>query len=468
MVHFFSQLDFRFLSILFLVLLLAFFLPEKNLKLFRSVRFNIFLFAVIAILAAGGTLLPHAKSKIPIFPDLSNFNLYHTWWFLALLGLLAFDVIVCKLRREPFNIFDVPNAVPNNLDLQETILQRRAVFLKSFESTQNYKELSDQIEQWGQNKDLNFKKLASEDHITFYGGRQTLQRWGDFILHISIVVILLAGLIGGLFGFEESLLLTEGSSVRMKNRPFDVSFSKFQIQFYPITQKPSLYESDLEVKKGPLLLAQKKIRVNHPLDINGVRFYQSSWGMTEDFRSVSLFLGGHKVILAPMQKVLIPKTPLALRPVQFFPSFDIDQNRHAINRNNNGENPAIKIEFLSGDQVQMKFWIIKNDPRLVFVENGDILSQADEPPFKIVDVDPVYFSGIQVAFDPGVPLFWTGAIFLIVGLGLHFYTHQRRIKIIVSLNKSGSRILVGGWNSRDPHDFESEFELWTHELQKLI
>ncbi|MBI4347110.1 MAG: cytochrome c biogenesis protein ResB [Elusimicrobia bacterium] len=85
------------------------------LRLFRSVRFNIFLFVVIAVASAVGTLLPQV-SETPekveqwmlahpawgkLFEGLGLFHLYESWWYLALLALMAFDIIVCKLASAP-------------------------------------------------------------------------------------------------------------------------------------------------------------------------------------------------------------------------------------------------------------------------------------------------------------------------------------------------------------------------------
>jgi hypothetical protein len=84
--------NWRFLVLLSAVTSFGLLLPEKNIKLFRSVRFNIYLFLVIAVASAAGTFLPQEKASEVV---------YHSWWFAALLALMAFDVIVCKLRRLP-------------------------------------------------------------------------------------------------------------------------------------------------------------------------------------------------------------------------------------------------------------------------------------------------------------------------------------------------------------------------------
>ena len=85
------------------------------MSLFRSIRFNIYLFVLILAAAALGTFVPQAGQSPekmqaflaahdfwgPVFQNLGLFGLYHSIWFVALLALMAFDVAVCKLYNAP-------------------------------------------------------------------------------------------------------------------------------------------------------------------------------------------------------------------------------------------------------------------------------------------------------------------------------------------------------------------------------
>src|SRR5690349_11316239 len=86
--------NWRFFILLFCVTSFGLMLPDRWIKPFRSVRFNIYLFLAIAIASSVGTFVPPEK-----------YNVYHTWWFAGLLALMAFDVITCKLRRLPLLMF---------------------------------------------------------------------------------------------------------------------------------------------------------------------------------------------------------------------------------------------------------------------------------------------------------------------------------------------------------------------------
>src|SRR5262245_14397801 len=78
---------------------------------FKNIKFNIALFAMIALASVAGTLIP----QIPENPERVQefmaahpqwgwglkaagfFNIYYSWWYIGMLGLLAFNVVVCKL-----------------------------------------------------------------------------------------------------------------------------------------------------------------------------------------------------------------------------------------------------------------------------------------------------------------------------------------------------------------------------------
>ena len=98
-------------------------------NILRNIKFNIGLFALLAIFSIVGTLVPQTPEtpeKVEtfianspklgaLFSKIELFNVYHSWWFIGLLGLLAFDVVVCKLifgKFPGFKTFKEPELKP--------------------------------------------------------------------------------------------------------------------------------------------------------------------------------------------------------------------------------------------------------------------------------------------------------------------------------------------------------------------
>lgn len=457
--HFFNW---RFFLILFCITGFGLTLPDRWIKPFRSVRFNIYLFLVIALASSIGTF---------ISPD--KYNVYHTWWFAGLLALMAFDVIACKLRRLPMLVQGPTSSRHEVESIEHFFSQSR--HKSQVSSEYKAEETIERVRDWLNRHHLSFKEedqkikgKPSLSSVALFAARHQLQRWGDFILHVSIVAVLAGNLMGAMFGFEEVLPIPQGSSVRMKNRPYDVALNDFKIEYYQGSGAPSLYASDLVVREKGQLVAQKRIVVNDPLDINRVRFYQASWGMTYDFHTATLHVAGKDIQLRQKEIVRIPGTPLSVRANEFLPSFDIGPDGRATNTDFEGKNPALQVDFLSGGNVQARVWLLKNDPDTAFRIVGDKPLPAAPPPFHFVDVNPIFFSGIQVGYDPGAPLFWTGAIVLLVGLCMHFYMHQRRLRILIVPRGSKTDVIIGGWNSRTIEDFQEEFSRWVAEIKAAV
>lgn len=80
--------------------------------LFRSLKLTIFLFILLAILSIIGTLITQNATRldyiqrygIGLYEVLNFFNLfdmYHSWWFSAILLLLVINLIFCSINRFP-------------------------------------------------------------------------------------------------------------------------------------------------------------------------------------------------------------------------------------------------------------------------------------------------------------------------------------------------------------------------------
>lgn len=411
------------------------FLPERALRPFRSVRFNIWLFAVIAAASILGTFAP-------------ALNVYHSWWFSGLLALMAFDVVACKLRRGPPPV---------------DRLFSRSRFRISLQTTMPPAEAAAEVRGW-------FREIRVSFHEGpggFFGARHRLQRWGDLVLHVSIVVLLAGGLMGAVFGFDEILPIPVGETMRLKNRPLEVTLEDFDMQYYAASGEVSRYASRISLRENGVALAQKRIVVNDPLDWKRIRFYQASWGMTPTFRSAILRIGGQDIAVKPGEAVPLGPSGLSIRANRLAPTFKIDADGRPTVADHLGRNPALQIDFLEGGAVRARVWVLYNSAEAYRME-GERAVPAPPPPFTWVAFDPVLYSGIQVGYDPGAPLFWWGAMALMVGLCSHFYLHQKRVRVQVLPGPEGAEVIVGGWNSRTAEEFEFEFEDWVARLRARV
>lgn len=451
------------------------------MSIFRSVRFNIFLGLVIALASAVGTFLPQLSETpekvnawqaarpelFKLFDFFGLFNLYQTWWFMGLLGLMAFDIVLCKLWSRPPDpgLVSMPPESTDELEKEKHLAQKEAALrLKPFRAKLVSPLAPAEAARAAQallaeRRFSVHEAFEAQAGRSFVATRHGFQRWGSYLAHIAFVVILVGSLLKGLFGFVEMVPVVEGRSRNLENRPeWEVYVDKFDIAYYDGTRDPKRFSSQLRVEVKGEEVAAKTILVNDPLDVGGVRFYQASWGAGGMFRSVTLKLGRHEVVLPQRTPKKIEGTPFTLEADVMMPNFTAAGGQPDT-ASLDLRNPAVRLTFSVGPHKVSPMWLFANDPELCLVETPEGLQRAPTPPFKLVDIDPVLFSGIQVAYDPGFKVVAAGSVLWLVGTVALFWLHRRRLWVIVErADRGGSIVSVGGWSSRGPREFKREFE----------
>ncbi|MBI4425671.1 MAG: cytochrome c biogenesis protein ResB [Elusimicrobia bacterium] len=460
------------------------------LRLFRSVRFNIFLFAALALASAVGTLLPQAgetPEKVQawiaaypawgrLFEGLGLFRLYESWWYLALLALMAFDIVVCKLASAPPDHGLValppelePEAAGREVDRAEAAIASKPLQAALSSGREPEAAASSLLGALAREGYHVHRSVAAADggRVALVATRHRAQRWGSYIAHVALVVILVGGLLKQLYGFVEMVPVLEGGSQAMQHKPdWELRVADFAVLYYDGTRTPKHFSSELEVFEGERRLAAKKIQVNDPLDIDGIRFYQATWGAGGMFRSVTLTLGRHEVQMPQRTPTKIPDTKIRVVADMLLPNFTIGPDGRADSGSLDLKNPGVRLKFLVDGRETRPLWLLQGAPQLAFSEGEDgVLTRAPPPPFALTAVDPVLFSGIQVAYDPGYPVVLGGGIAWLLGMLLLFYLHRRRLWIVIGpASEGGASVRVGAWSSRGPRDFQREFDALVRRL----
>ncbi len=69
----------------------------------------------------------------------------------------------------------------------------------------------------------------------------------------------------------------------------------------------------------------------------------------------------------------------------------------------------------------------------------------------------VYYTGLQLAHDPGMNVVWIGSALLVLGLCVMFYMPHRKIWLILEPGSKALRVSLGGMTNRNRIGFEQEF-----------
>jgi cytochrome c biogenesis protein len=270
---------------------------------------------------------------------------------------------------------------------------------------------------------------------------------------------------GSLFGYKAMVNIPEGTATdtvyTRGDKPikldFQLKLEKFSVSFYE-TGAPKEFKSMLTVLdngKPVEGLTNRATIVNDPLSYKGITFYQSSYGMASE-GGVYHFLikqrkGGElvKVVARQGEQVALPGGG-------FFRVLEATQDVRQVLPQFSG--PAARVEVIpsAGAQPQAPFIVLKNNPEMDELRGGQQV-------FVYEGADDKFFTGLQVAKDPGVWVVWFGCALMVIGISMAFFMSHTRVWIRVV----NGRVVFGGTASKNPAAFQMRFEAMADKLKAL-
>ena len=432
---------------------------------FCSLKLAIFTLILLALTSIIGTVIQQNKSPqeymemygwsestFKALDALQFFDMYHSYWFLSLMGIFAVNLICCSIKRLPRIIKVVREPVLKADDgLFRTFSNREEIVTEgTVESVRD--KISTVLGQ-------KFAKpvINNEDGKSYlFAQKGAFSRFGVYVTHTSILIIFVGAMIGNVWGFKAYVNIIEGKSIdsiwlRGSQVPFPIGFEvrndDFKVEFYEGGGRPKEYSSDLVVLENGQEVMKKTIEVNHPLTYKGLTFYQSSYGTASDpiYRfSVKNRATGETVnVMGAQGKHLSLPGGTSLIPMGY-----------AENYQNFG--PAAQVNIDTGNhQHGTPFLVFKNYPQFDERRGGDY-------GVTLLDVQQNYYTGLQVAKDPGVWVVWLGCLLLVLGSCGAFFLSHRRIWVTIETLEKGIGVKLGG----NAHRNQPAFALFFDELKK--
>ncbi len=266
---------------------------KRSLKFIRflaSMPVAVSLLSLVALASMIGTILVQNQDQdfyistlgptwYRLFDSLELFDMYSSWWFLAIMTLLVFSVSAALLRHGP-RFWHLARPLKA---MRPWPVKSDAEFSLKFAQPLNNNQLQTLCRRHGFRE---FMQQEGESLLLARKGR--LGRLGFFFVHGGIVLICVGGLITSQLGFrgtmnipendsDNIIYVQEGKEFRRLQLPFQVRNEEFNIDFYQ-NGMPSEYSSRLSLLQDGQVIANKRITVNDPLRYKGISFYQSSFG----------------------------------------------------------------------------------------------------------------------------------------------------------------------------------------------
>ncbi len=431
---------------------------DKVWAFFTSLKLAIFVIIILAVASIIGTIIEqnqplekyrqfYSDGTIRLFESLNLFDMYHSWWFLLLLVLFTVNLSCCTIERLP----RVVKVVRNPKTTLDENLEKALGHVDRWKKKGNLEQAAEAFRAALGKTFAKPRVAENSGTLHLYAEKGVVSRFGVYVTHLSIVIIFLGAIIGNVLGFKGFANIVEGESVRTiptrggtnhVDLGFEVRCNKFWVDFYPSGQ-PKEYASDLSVIENGREVLRKKIVVNDPLQYKGIWFYQSSYGPAGAANATVAVNGPDggrvgTVSLVPGRKTDIPEYGK-------ISAVDYQENLQ-------GLGPALLVVLEKPGKPEAEFWLLKAFPDFD-------RQRGDSRYLSFAGIDQIFYTGLQVANDPGVNIVWVGCTLMVVGIIIAFFLSHQRIWVRLSHGKDGRvEVVLAGSTNKNRLAFEKRFE----------
>ncbi|MFS0560239.1 cytochrome c biogenesis protein ResB [Terribacillus sp. 179-K 1B1 HS] len=458
-------------------------LIDKVWRFFSSVRNGMYILLLTLLATAAGTILPQ-RAYIPIgrlpgefyedeygaFGRLYHYlgldQLYSSWWYMTLLGLLGASILIASIDR----FFPLYRA------LRMQPVKRREHFLKR----QLYVRHSVIHDREGLMKDLRARRYRiRQDGDDYLAEKNRFARWGPYVNHIGLLLVLLGAFLR-LFPFfyqDEFIWIRDGETVVVPdtNQSLFIKNEQFKVDTYDtddpkfkaaIEQEgrtiPKNFTTDITVFEAgehiagdtPDLkpLKQMQVAVNHPVHAAGYTIYQSGYQLHE-FSSLTLrtenqngSTADFRVDTENPQVMYELDNGLHAELIDYYPDYRLEEGK-VITATKYPRNPAFVFDISDSE----------DHTERLFVAIDDVVSESGTNRYSIraVDYDTHHVSGLSVKRDLTLPIFLLGGVIFMIGLVQGLYWQHRRIWL---QRQADGSYLIAGHTNKHASSFERELE----------
>jgi cytochrome c biogenesis protein len=415
----------------------------------------------------------YAPQTVRLLNALGLFDVFHTWWFILLLGLLGANIALASLERFPqvWRLFVRPHVLADEWYVRQLPF-RKEIPLGFHTPAEALSLAKSKLSELGYPP-----KPKSLEKGTLYVEKHRAARLAPYVVHASLLIIFAGAIIDGLWGFKGFVNLTPGTrtqSIEAMTTPGSPHNLEFTLRCDGVGMErysdgsPKQYWSQLAVEESGREVARKTIYVNDPLTFKGVRFFQASYAPTGTPGKLvfDASWAGQDGSQHPAQRIsLQPGKPAHLDAsgamvdlTEFVPDFVLDGNQIS-SRSDEPRNPAIQLSVTSPGGKPVEVWIFPKAPQMAPPNQTGIN-------FQLRDVEMEYMTGLQVASEPGQNLIWGGCLLLTAGLMMALYMSHVRLWGVVGRDRKGQpALLLGGQPSKYRESFERRFNELAGELE---
>jgi cytochrome c biogenesis protein len=424
-------------------------------RTFGNVLFAVSLFVVWGLLTLVGVVVDQGQDTnvylqsyaAPIARAILrlNFdNIYHSPWYVGIIGLILLSLAVCTFKR----------VIPARLPPLRPVAVDKIPLHDTFEVDADAPEVRNRLGALLAARGWRMRERIFGGVEWSFADRHDWARRGVLVAHAGFVIVAAGTTLYWARGFSGEFAVLTGQTQQVTQTHALIRLDDFAYKIAPIMTKSGMvyqpidYVSRVTVTGTDGVPKRYTVRVNHPIDVDGTLYYQASYGF------------GMQLLVTRDGK---PNAALSARTLFEGDSFDLPGTQRSVLY----ERFAPTIDRQSGMPTADPR---VNNPAVVLAASqaGNSLGEALVPLGSPIDLGGgwravpkryVLYSGFQYRKDPGVPLVGIGAFVLLAGLIISFYFLPARLYIRVDqVAPNRSRVGAAATTVKGYDVFESEFE----------
>jgi len=456
-------------------------LLDRIWNFFSSVKVAVYLIIITLLLSILGTLLPQVN-VVPSYDPASYYaeeygklgELYYSlgladtfgsWWYKGLVLMIAASLIICSLDR----IIPLYKALKKQQPVKhETFLKRQKVLYIG--------EVAD-AESWLKEAEEAIRARryqVTREGTSLLGEKNRFSRWGPYINHVGLIILLAALLTRGLPGWymEQGFSVNEGQTVSIPGTNYYLKNLKFtevkevgphvsgqELQFAFETDA-ILYRCVADCNNPfaePQLeeVLQHKIRPNEPLKYDGYSIYQIDYAFSPQATIMTLNVLRDGQPIGELVLNLTDPAPayqlgdVSVELTGYYPELtSVDGVPATKSRLPN--NPAFILDMTLADGTTEQYFVVpfqQYQTRISGAEDSEPLT------FEIGGMEASFYSSyLMVKVERALPYVLAGALIFLFGVVIGLYWQHRRIWVRID----GSRLIVAAHTNKNWYGLRDE------------
>lgn len=424
-----------------------------------------------------------------LFDALSLFDVFGSWWFMALVALLLISLTGCLVPRYAA-FWKAARCQPpagRNLDrlthheVMRAGIDAEAALAAAERVLRRYRRRRTEAAD-------GTRQLAVE--------RGHWREAGSLLFHTAFYVLLVGVVIVHAFGWTGQVNVVEGDAFTdttlgyqaqspgrfwdaAKHRGFTAHLDDFDVSYYrqqPFV--PSAFVSRVTIEdQGREVIREAPVRVNHPLIYRGMKIYQARFGFAPEL--VMRTTDGVELFRAPVlltqsgpfwlgREKVAPGNPAKGMPqigvdLALLPDASIVDGQIRVN-SPEARNPRLAVSLYAGDLGLTQPAPL---PSLDWAER-DLVGQAMLRPggsAEMVNGNLIVefaslpmWSGFQVSHRPGLGILLLAGILILAGLVPSLYSYRRRMWVEARQRGDGCEVVLAGVALQRKPAFAEEFQ----------